>query len=72
VYTHRHPIPHRADTNIPINAHLHVTNDNALQAVGDGVVHEVKDNETVEGIHVGNLFKWNSVMLKLNDGNYVE
>jgi murein DD-endopeptidase MepM/ murein hydrolase activator NlpD len=41
-------------------------------AVGDGVVVDVQQHNTVTGCHVSNLFKWNSVMLRLDDGVYVE
>ncbi len=35
-------------------------------AVGNGVVHDVSQNEKVEGILTTNLFRWNSIMLKLD------
>jgi murein DD-endopeptidase MepM/ murein hydrolase activator NlpD len=35
-------------------------------AVGDGEVIEVTDSNTLTGIAVGNLFKWNSIVLKLD------
>ena len=36
-------------------------------AVGDGEVVEVNDSNTLTGIAVGNLFKWNSIVLKLDE-----
>lgn len=41
-------------------------------AVADGEVVEVCDTQTATGIHTQNLFAWNSIMLKLNSGEYVE
>lgn len=43
-------------------------------AVGDGEIVQIRDSSTVSGIHVDNLFDWNSVMLKLVGGEeiYVE
>jgi murein DD-endopeptidase MepM/ murein hydrolase activator NlpD len=41
-------------------------------AVGAGVVTETSEDNTETGIHVHNLFKWNSVMLHLDDGMFVE
>lgn len=41
-------------------------------AVGDGEVVEVSDKESVSGIHTKNLFVWNSIMLKLSSGVFVE
>jgi murein DD-endopeptidase MepM/ murein hydrolase activator NlpD len=35
-------------------------------AVGDGVVVDVRDAHTLTGISVGNLFAWNSIILKLD------
>ena len=35
-------------------------------AVGDGEVIEVRDENTLTGIAVSNLFKWNSIVLKLD------
>jgi len=43
-----------------------------LVAVGDGTVLEVRQIETVSGVHVSNLFKWNSIMLRLKQGVIVE
>jgi hypothetical protein len=37
-----------------------------LLAVGDGVVVEAKDSNTLTGIAVSNLFKWNSIILQLD------
>ena len=33
---------------------------------------EVKQDNVVSGIHASNLYKWNSIMLKLDDGQFVE
>ena len=44
----------------------------SVLAVGDGVVLEINQCNTVSGIHVDNLFKWNSIMIQLDDGNFVE
>ena len=41
-------------------------------AVGDGVVTEISQSNTVSGIHAKNLFTWNSMIVKLDDGNFVE
>ena len=43
-----------------------------LLALGAGEVVDVRQSETVSGVHVSNLFKWNSVMLALDDGAFVE
>jgi hypothetical protein len=43
-----------------------------LLALGDGEVVDVRQSETVSGVHVSNLFKWNSLMLALDDGAFVE
>lgn len=43
-----------------------------ILAVADGIVLEVNQSNVVSGIHVDNLFKWNSIMLQLDDGNFVE
>jgi|AntRauMFilla1563_2_1112583.scaffolds.fasta_scaffold163846_1 murein DD-endopeptidase MepM/ murein hydrolase activator NlpD len=43
-----------------------------LLAVFDATVAEVRQSEAVSGIHVRNLFKWNSVMLANDDGTFVE
>jgi hypothetical protein len=37
-----------------------------LLAVGDGVVVEAKDSNTLTGIAVSNLFEWNSIILQLD------
>ena len=39
----------------------------AVLAVGDAVVWEVRDKELCFGSWAGNLFQWNSIMLKLED-----
>lgn len=41
-------------------------------AVGDGEVLEVKEANNVSGIHVKNLFLWNSILVALDDGVFVE
>ena len=41
-------------------------------AIADGTVTEVKQDNVVGGIHASNLYKWNSIMLKLDDGQFVE
>ena len=41
-------------------------------AVGSGVVLEARDSNKESGIDVANLFRWNSVMLQLDDGVFVE
>lgn len=43
-----------------------------ILAVADGTVVEVKQDNVVSGIHASNLYKWNSIMLKLDDGQFVE
>jgi len=41
-------------------------------AVGDGVVKNIKQSNTVAGIDSNNLFLWNSIMLEMDDGVFVE
>lgn len=41
-------------------------------AIGPGLILETRDDNTDTGIDVANLFRWNSVMLQLDDGAYVE
>jgi murein DD-endopeptidase MepM/ murein hydrolase activator NlpD len=41
-------------------------------AVGDGEVVEISDSNKASGIHTKNLFSWNSIMLKLTSGVFVE
>ncbi|KAK3240700.1 hypothetical protein CYMTET_49479 [Cymbomonas tetramitiformis] len=43
-----------------------------ILAIGSGKVAEVRQSHTVTGIHINNLFMWNSVMLELDDGAFVE
>eukprot|EP00919_Chromeraceae_sp_WS-2016_P050309 GHVR01119309.1.p1 GENE.GHVR01119309.1~~GHVR01119309.1.p1 ORF type:complete len:351 (-),score=11.94 GHVR01119309.1:802-1854(-) len=43
-----------------------------LVAVADGVVVDVRDGCTASGIHVRNLFTWNSVLLRLDSVQYSE
>jgi len=38
-----------------------------LIAVADGVVVETKDTNTLTGVAVSNLFKWNSIMIRLDE-----
>ncbi len=38
-----------------------------IVAVGDGEIVDVHDVNCVGGIHVANLFKWNSIMLRLDE-----
>jgi len=38
-----------------------------LLAVADGIITEAKDENTVTGISVTNLFKWNSIMLQIQN-----
>ena len=46
--------------------------DTPIYAVSDGIVVDIKQDNIVGGIHASNLYKWNSIMLKLDDGQYVE
>lgn len=41
-------------------------------AVADGVVTSVQDSNTASGVHCRNLFLWNSLMLRLDAGGFVE
>lgn len=41
-------------------------------AIDDGVVKEIQQQNVVSGIHVRNLFQWNSLMLQLDNGSFVE
>jgi hypothetical protein len=41
-------------------------------SIFDGEVVNIEDSNVVSGIHVSNLHKWNSVMLRLNDGKFIE
>ncbi len=41
-------------------------------AGGDGTVHKVQHHNAASGISVGNLFFWNSVIIKLDSGPFVE
>lgn len=41
-------------------------------SVGAGTVAEVRDRETCSGVWAENLFHWNSVLLRLHTGLYVE
>ena len=64
-FTHFYPgTQHAIDFECPVGTEV--------LALGPGVVTEISDGNTVTGIHVHNLFKWNSVMLHLDDGVFVE
>jgi len=41
-------------------------------AVGNGTIIDISDTNNVSGIHINNLFAWNSILLQLDDGNFVE
>lgn len=41
-------------------------------AIGDGVVQEIRDNESASGIDVQHFFKWNQVTVLQSDGVLVE
>ena len=41
-------------------------------AIADGVIHAVDVSHKDGGIHVSELFRWNAVTLKLDDGHYAE
>ena len=43
-----------------------------ILAIGDGFIREVKHSNEVSGIHVSNLFKWNSILLEMDNGYWVE
>jgi Peptidase family M23 len=40
-----------------------------ILAVADGIVVEAKDNNTLTGIAVSNLFEWNTIMLEVDTGS---
>lgn len=64
-FTHFYPgTYHAVDFECPVGT--------SVLAVGDGTILEVQQENTVTGCHVSNLFRWNSVMLCLNDGVHVE
>jgi murein DD-endopeptidase MepM/ murein hydrolase activator NlpD len=64
-FTHFYPgTYHAIDFECPVGT--------AVLAVGDGTIVEVQQENSVTGCHVSNLFQWNSVMIRLNDGVYVE
>ena len=56
----RHALDFRCDVGTPV------------VAVADGAVRSVQDANRASGIHVNNLFQWNSVQLALDDGNFAE
>ena len=56
----RHALDFRCDVGTPV------------VAVADGVVSALQHANTASGIHVRNLFLWNSVTLRLDDGNFAE
>jgi hypothetical protein len=63
--THFYSTTHHAvDFRAPVGA--------PVLAVGEGKVVDVVQHNTVSGVHVKNLFMWNSVMLQLDDGVFVE
>ena len=41
-------------------------------AVGDGTVRKLQQGNTASGIHVDNLFCWNSLILELDSGFFIE
>lgn len=41
-------------------------------SIGEGTIKAIQQNETVTGISTNNLFKWNSIMIQLDSGYYVE
>jgi murein DD-endopeptidase MepM/ murein hydrolase activator NlpD len=43
-----------------------------LLAVGDGEVLEAKDENTLTGIAVGNLFEWNAILIKVDQSEEYE
>ncbi|KNC79203.1 hypothetical protein SARC_08390 [Sphaeroforma arctica JP610] len=43
-----------------------------VRAVADGEVMSIQQANTEGGIHISLLYKWNSMMLKLDDGRFVE
>jgi len=64
-FTHFYPATaHAVDLECPVGTPIY--------AVGAGKVLSVQDANTCTGIHVKNLFSWNSIMLHLDDGTYVE
>ena len=63
-YTFFQATRHAIDLECPVST--------PVLAVADGTVVEVKQDNVVSGIHASNLYKWNSIMLKLDDGQFVE
>mmetsp|Transcript_27374 Transcript_27374/g.71788 ORF Transcript_27374/g.71788 Transcript_27374/m.71788 type:complete len:379 (+) Transcript_27374:184-1320(+) len=64
-FTHFYPGTfHAVDFECPVGT--------AVLAVGNGSVVEVDQEHAATGCDVSNLFKWNSVMLRLDDGVFVE
>ncbi|MDP2436314.1 MAG: M23 family metallopeptidase [archaeon] len=64
-FTHFNPCTrHAIDLQCPVGT--------PVVALGNGRVVEVADGNTVSGIDVRNLYSWNSLMLELDDGMYVE
>ena len=43
-----------------------------IVAIADGVVEEVRQKAKCGGIHVKHLREWNSILLRLSDGHFVE
>jgi hypothetical protein len=64
-FTHFYPgTYHAIDFQCPIGT--------PVVAIADGIVVEVSDTNVVSGIHASNLYVWNSLMIRLLDGNFVE
>ena len=65
-FTHfQHPSTfHAVDFRCPVGT--------PVVAVADGVICSIKADCTVTGVHVSNLFDWNSVVLKTDSGHVVE
>eukprot|EP00494_Astrolonche_serrata_P005690 UN05707 len=58
------PSYHAIDFRIPIGT--------PLLAMADGIIHEIKQNSTVSGIHVENLYHWNSITILTNNNLLIE
>ena len=64
-FTHFYPnTQHAIDLECPVGT--------PVLAIGDGKVVDILESNTVSGIHASNLYKWNSLMIALADGNFVE
>lgn len=65
LFTHFYPATlYAVDLDCPVGTNV--------LAAGDGVVMEIKQDEKHTGIHTSNLYRWNSVMLALDSGIFVE